>query len=63
MHGDGKATTSGAYHIDTIHATDGVYEAKFVGPGGGTAAEVEWPAATEPPPDATTIISELRAKA
>ncbi|EJF61935.1 hypothetical protein BD309DRAFT_963967 [Dichomitus squalens] len=63
LHGDGKSTTGGSYHIETIHGSDGVYKAKVVGPGGATKVEVEWAAATNPAPTVATVIAALKAKA
>ncbi|PIL37416.1 hypothetical protein GSI_01110 [Ganoderma sinense ZZ0214-1] len=63
LHGDGKSGTGGTYHIETIHGSDGVYKAKVVGPGGAASVEVQWAAATNPPPDAAAVIAALKAKA
>ena len=63
LHGDGKSTTGGAYHIETIHGSDKVYRAKVVGPGGATKVEVEWAAETEPAPTIQDVVAKLKAQA
>ena len=63
LHGDGKSTTGGAYHIETMHGSDGVYKAKVVGPGGAPSVQASWPADTHPPPSVSTVIAGLKANA
>ncbi|KAI1796100.1 hypothetical protein LXA43DRAFT_1057876 [Ganoderma leucocontextum] len=63
LHGDGKSTTGGAYHIETILGSDGVFKAKVVGPGGSAKVEASWPAGTNPKPSVAAVIAALKAKA
>src|ERR1700753_1860467 len=60
-HGDGKSTTGGTYHIESIHASDGEYKAKVVGPGGKAVREVSYPSNTTPAPTFATVLHDLKA--
>jgi len=60
-HGDGKSTTGGAYHIETMLDSNGVHKAKVVGPGGGTAVSAEWAAGSNP--SVVDVVKSLKANA
>ncbi|KAF2771427.1 hypothetical protein EJ03DRAFT_29236 [Teratosphaeria nubilosa] len=42
VHGDGKSSTGGKYHMETMKTSNGKYKAKIVEDGAGKVAEVEY---------------------
>jgi hypothetical protein len=55
VHGDGKSTTGGNYHMEVMHDSDGRYHVKIVG---GAQEQVTF----DSEPTFTDIVDELKSK-
>ena len=60
MHGDGKSTTQGNYHMETMTDSSGKYIAKIVGAPDSSPVTIAEKGATKP--SFTDVVDKLRAK-
>jgi hypothetical protein len=60
VHGDTKSSVAGKFHMETMLASNGDFNAKIVGADVQTTVA---PAGTKPPPTLPDVAAALRAKA
>lgn len=62
-HGDGKSSTHGVFHIETMRAKNGDYQAKVIGASGHDVLFVVWSnAETSSPPTEPEVVDALKAE-